>query len=67
MWQYNRKGFLSTKDHCSVWIRFREWRLIHSICFDNLLLSGKKGNGIIIHPEALLNQASGFFQKVSSP
>ena len=33
-----------------------------------LLLSGKKGNGIIIHPEALLNQASGlFFKKVSSP
>jgi len=33
-----------------------------------ILLSGKKGNGIIIHPEALLNQASGlFFKKVSSP
>ena len=29
----------------------------------NLLLSGKKGNGIIIHPEALLNQASGLFSK----
>ena len=28
-----------------------------------ILLSGKKGNGIIIHPEALLNQASGFFSK----
>ena len=33
-----------------------------------ILLSGKKGNGIIIRPESLLNQASGlFFKKVSSP
>ena len=31
--------------------------------YKELLLSGKKGNGIIIHPEALLNQASGFFSK----
>ena len=41
-------------------------KLIAHILF--LLLSGKKENGIIIRPEALLNQASGlFFKKVSSP
>ena len=42
-------------------------KVCETSCGNKLLLSDKKGNGIIIHPEALLNQASGFFSKSKLP